>query len=131
MRRSVPLSAAALALATGVKTILLTLLVCSCGSDSSENRNAGNIGPQAKDSVVIIMSGADSVSVFELLDRDHDVEFQSTISGVFVTAIDSIKNGDGTYWIYSVNDSMPPVAADAFVTSSGDVVKWHFRRAQR
>ena len=45
-----------------------------------------------------------------------------------MTAIDSIENSAGAYWIYSVNDSVPQVACDKYVTKNGDVVKWHFQK---
>jgi hypothetical protein len=116
---------------------LLSLLVLACGSQSGDGRvrtsdstaRAADV-PAVRDSVVIELEGRDSLTVFELLRRARQVEYRSTTMGVFVTAIDSIENGNNAYWIYSVNDSTPSVASDRFVTRGGDTVRWHFRKAE-
>ncbi len=86
------------------------------------------MAPALRDSIVIELTGKDSVSVFDLLRGSHAVCFQSTMGGVFVKQIDSAKNSMSAFWIYSVNDTMPKVAADRFVTHTGDRVKWHLRK---
>jgi hypothetical protein len=80
------------------------------------------------DSVVIELAGRDSVSVFELLEESHEVDYKSSAMGPFVTAIDSISQGEGAYWIYMINDTVAPVAADKAVTRDGDRVTWHLRK---
>ena len=115
--------------------ILLTFLLCSCGSKTenesylrqSEAGDSTTLSPPP-DSVVIELAGADSQTVFDLLKDGHEVEYKSSVMGIFVTAIDSIENSAGACWIYSVNDSVPQVACDKYVTKNGDVVKWHFRK---
>jgi len=79
--------------------------------------------------MTIELLGADSVSVFDLLVAEHDVDYLSSGTGVFVKAIDSVANNTGYYWLYSVNDSMAQAAADKYLTSDGDRVVWHYRRA--
>ena len=116
-------------------TVLLTFLLCSCDSKTkkesdqrqSEAGNSMALSPPP-DSVVIELAGADSQTVFDLLKDGHEVEYKSSVMGIFVTAIDSIENSARAYWIYSVNDSVPQVACDKYVTKNGDVVKWHFRK---
>lgn len=113
----------------------MTFLLCSCGSKTenesdlkqSEAGNSTALSPPP-DSVVIELAGADSQTVFDLLKDGHEVEYKSSVMGIFVTAIDSIENSAGAYWIYSVNDSVPQVASDKYVTKNGDVVKWRFRK---
>jgi hypothetical protein len=115
--------------------VLSMFLLCSCDSKTENERDlrqseAGDstaLSPPP-DSVVIELVGADSQTVFDLLEDSHEVEYKSSVMGIFVTAIDSIENSTGAYWIYSVNDSMPQVACDKYVTKHGDVVKWHFRK---
>ena len=82
----------------------------------------------AQDSVLVELTGRDSVSVFDLLRQSHAVCFQESMGGVFVKQIDSAKNSASAFWIYSVNDTMPKVAADRLLTRTGDRVKWHFRK---
>jgi len=79
------------------------------------------------DRLAIEMVGVDSMSVFDLLIQNHQVDFQGSPLGVFVKAIDSIENGGGYFWLYSVNDSMAQVSCDKYMTSNGDRIKWHFR----
>jgi len=118
--------------------ILLALFLCSCDSrtENESELSQSKAGDSAvisvpSDSMVIELAGADSQTVFELLRNSHRVEYKSSAMGVFVTAIDSIENSSGAYWLYSVNDSMPQVACDKYVTKSGDVVKWRFRKTSR
>lgn len=121
-----------------VWAILLPFLVSSCGTevDNDTGLRQSDTGDSPAlsapvDSIVIELAGADSRTAFDLLKSNHQVEYKSSVMGVFVTAIDSIENSAGAYWLYSVNDSMPLVACDKYVTKSGDMVKWHFRKATR
>lgn len=118
-----------------IAAILLLLTVYSCGRGADRDHNKKH--PDARertarvaspDSVTILLAGADSLTVFELLRNSHRVEYKSTATGVFVTSVDSVQNGNGVCWIYSVNDTMPAIACDRSVTSHGDTVKWHFRK---
>lgn len=110
-------------------------LFLSCNAQQSDQRDAGNQKSSAlrsadRDSLTIILTGEDSVSVFELLKRSHRVDSWSTAVGVFVNGIDSMKNSPRVFWIYSVNDSLPDIASDKKITKAGDKVVWHFRRMQ-
>ena len=115
--------------------VLSTFVLCSCDSKTenesdlkqSEAGDSTALSPPP-DSVIIEFAGADSQTVFDLLKDSHEVEYKSSVMGIFVTAIDLIENSAGAYWIYSVNDSVPQVACDKYVTKNGDVVKWHFRK---
>jgi len=117
---------------------LSTFLLYSCGSKTEkesylkQTETAKSMVPlPLSDSVIIELAGADSQTVFDLLRNGRQVEYRSSAMGVFVTAIDSIENGGGAYWLYSVNDSILPVACDKYVTKIGDIVKWHFRKTTR
>ncbi|MBD3258531.1 DUF4430 domain-containing protein [candidate division GN15 bacterium] len=116
----------------GRLTVLLLLLLASlsgCGSDTDQS-SADRDSATDQDSVVIALDGEDSVSVFEILTREHEVDFESSAMGVFVRAIDSIEGGDGYYWFYAVNDTMGQTAADKRITATGDRVTWHLRRVE-
>jgi len=121
-----------------LSAILSTFLLYSCDSktekesDLKQTETANSMVPLLPfDSVIIELVGADSQTVFDLLRNDHQVEYKSSVMGVFVTAIDSIENGGSAYWIYTVNDSIPPVACDKYVTKSGDILKWHFQKTEK
>jgi hypothetical protein len=109
--------------------------VLSCGEKQRENAGSSgryNLASElAKlDSVTIVLTGEDSVSVFELLKRLHRVDSWSTAVGVFVNGIDTLKNGPRVFWVFSVNDTMPEIASDKRITKNGDRVVWHFRRLE-
>lgn len=79
------------------------------------------------DSLVIELKGEDSSSVFDILKARHKVKYFSSAMGIFVTAIDSLKNTPRLFWVYSVNDSMAKIACDKYITKTGDKIKWHYR----
>lgn len=83
------------------------------------------------DSLVIALQGVDSINVLELLLLTHEVDYLTTAGGAFVRSIDSVHGTDDFVWIYSVNDTMPNMAADRYVTGGSDTVKWHFRRIRK
>ena len=113
--------------------LILCLLFISCSR--KEEKNYADISKElatsdnARDSLVIELEGTDSMSVFDLLLNEHDVKFKSSLQGVFVAAIDSVKTGDGYYWIYTVNDSAAQTACDKYITRNGDRIKWLFRKS--
>ena len=115
-------------------TMSTLLFIIACQSDKeSQTRLEKQPEPASPthtnaDSMIIELTGVDSLTVLELLKNDHRVNFRSSAMGVFITAIDSISNNRDTYWIYSVNDSIPSVACDKYLTHEGDRVKWHFRK---
>ncbi|UCG62235.1 MAG: DUF4430 domain-containing protein [Candidatus Zixiibacteriota bacterium] len=86
---------------------------------------------QPFDSLVIELNGIDSLTVFDVLLKAHEVDYFSTAAGVLVRGIDSVTNSRGFFWLYSVNYSMPRVAADRYMTRHGDTVRWHYRRISK
>ena len=108
-------------------------LLLSCKAQQSEKADASKQSNRAsevsaRDSLTIVLTGQDSVSVFELLKQSHQVDSWSTAIGVFVNGIDTMRNSPRVFWIYSVNDSMPDIASDRKITKAGDKVVWHFRK---
>lgn len=125
-----------------ILTLLLAIssmfVLCSCGSKTEKESDPrqGEAGDSTAlslhaDSIVIEFAGVDSQTVFDLLKDSHQVEYKPSALGVFVTAIDSIENSANACWIYSVNDSIPPVACDRYVTRNGDLVRWHLRKSRQ
>jgi hypothetical protein len=116
--------------------ICLSVAGCSKQAATSKTADTQTDGPGAdttrpvknRDSVTIELTGADSATVFDLLKARHRVDYLSTAGGVFVKSIDSVANGTSVFWIYSVNDTNPKVAADRMLTRTGDRVVWHFRK---
>lgn len=109
-----------------IAILLTTLALFSIACATSDQ--SGDTESSPVDSIVVEQIGRDSVSAFDLLLADHMVNYKQTASGAFVTGIDSVKVGGGYFWLYSVNDSMPKTAADNYITSEGDTVRWIFRK---
>ena len=114
---------------------ILVISYAGCAKESStpkvepaDSTAAQTTLPENRDSVTVELVGADSVTVFDLLKAGHKVDFLNTSGGVFVKGIDSINNGTSTFWVYSVNDTTPKVAADLMYTKAGDKIVWHFRK---
>ena len=111
--------------------LLITAALIACGGQTDDSSSdADTSAPaSASDSLVITLVGEDSVSVLQLLQRDHEVDLKSSVMGVFVTAIDSLETAPSVFWVYTVNDTSPKVACDRMLTRDGDMVRWHFRKS--
>ncbi|MFZ1684866.1 MAG: DUF4430 domain-containing protein [Candidatus Zixiibacteriota bacterium] len=106
---------------------LIACLLTSCGNKGKKDQADISV-PSGADSTVIALVGRDSVSVLDLLKESHTVNSWGTVMGTYVESIDSLKNSSTVFWIYSVNDSIPQVASDKWMTRTGDRVAWHFRK---
>ena len=104
------------------------LMLASCGGDKTGDTAQTDPPEEYTDSLIIELSGVDSLTVFELLRQEHEVAYNSSLQGVFVTAIDSIAGGGGYFWIYEVNDSTASVACDRYMTRQGDKIVWYLRK---
>jgi len=107
------------------------LLSCSSGDDKADSGDGtvfDSLAIEYEDSITIELTGRDSVSVFQLLREEHDVEYLATALGVFVKSIDSVENGSRSFWIYTVNDSVSETASDKYITCENDRVRWHYRK---
>lgn len=108
--------------------IVSLLLVSGCGKQSEGEKAASTEEPVNRDSIVLEMVAEDSLTVFEILQENHTVDFKSSLMGIFVRAIDSLEHSSNAYWLYSVNGEMPKTACDKYVASAGDTIRWHLRK---
>ena len=115
--------------------VLTAFAACSCADKKESAKvpqtDASRADNLPYDSLTIELQGGDSLTVLEVLMQTHEVDYINTAAGVFVRGIDSVDSSDRFFWLYSVNDDMPQVSADRYITRSGDVVKWHFRRISK
>jgi hypothetical protein len=79
---------------------------------------------------IITLPDSSGLSVFELLDSYHEVEYNRLPSGVFVKSIDSISSTRSAYWLYFVNDSAGMLASDKYMLSGGEKVEWRLMSSQ-
>jgi hypothetical protein len=111
----------------GLILVLALVLWSGCSSEDSDH-SAKTKDMQPYDSIVIELPGKDSMSVLEVTDAAHDIDARTSAMGSFVIQIDTIRNSPGFFWVCSVNGEMIDVAADKYITRTGDVVRWHYRR---
>mgnify|MGYP001057667523 CR=1 FL=1 len=98
-----------------IVTICATI-VCMVGCNSADDAadtSAATLDPA--DSLVLVMVAEDTSTALELLAANYEVSSHSTTMGVFVKAIDSLEGGGNAFWVFSVNDTMPQVAASLVV----------------
>lgn len=70
---------------------------------------------------------SEKTSVFEMLQRIADVEYQEYPGvGVYVTSIDNKAATESKWWIYQVNGVYPNVAADKYIVTDGDNIVWKY-----
>ncbi|MFH2036552.1 MAG: DUF4430 domain-containing protein [Candidatus Zixiibacteriota bacterium] len=107
----------------------LVLLLATCfGCADKKEKSDSNANSEPFDSLIVDLVGRDSISVFDLLREEHQVDFIESAVGNFVHAVDSVSINQNFGWMYSVNDTMGTVASDKYITKDGDVVKWHYRK---
>jgi len=109
------------------KIYLLLILFCfitGCGGDYAGKADSGT----DIDSMTIVLTGQRDRSVLEITMENHDVGYIESSTGAFVRRIDSVENKGRYGWVYSVNDTPGQTAADKYMTSDSDIIKWHFRK---
>lgn len=111
-----------------VFALVVPLLVAGCGNSDKQAKADLTTAADKQDSLTVELFGLESKSVFDLLAEKHVVRYTWSPTGVFVKEIDSVANGGGYFWVYTVNDSAGTVPADQYQTKNGDRIVWHFRR---
>ena len=114
--------------------LLLLITTAAFGCNTEDNKqtktnSTDTLSSTQVDSFVIELIGIDSLTVLELLQREHHVTGQTSAMGYFVSSIDSISSSRETFWIYTVNDNTPSVACDRYVCTEGDIIKWHLKKS--
>ena len=100
----------------------IMVLLAACSSEKADTADTTVPKPLS-----YTMTGVDSTSVFTILERSHAIGYKESAMGIFVTAIEETKNGDSGYWTYTVNGTPPKVAADKYLTATGDTIVWIYQ----
>jgi len=96
--------------------LLFTLLIlATCASEKSSA------------SKTIELDAVDGKTVFELLAASHEVEFKQHTLGVFIIAIDSVKNSGNQYWGLYINGEPVSEACDKITVSADDKIEWRYK----
>jgi hypothetical protein len=123
-----------------VGVVALGLVTCGDGGEdrarpglSSAEGNGILVVSYAPDSADTFAAvGHDSIVVLEWLRRATDdagipLELKEYPFGIMVEAIGPLRNGDGGYWLYEVNDGGVPEAASSHPVAAGDTVRFFFQ----
>ncbi len=106
-------------------SVIFSIMLITCSEPKQEAKDTESVN---RDSLTIELNGSDSLTVFEILKLNHKVTTKSSAIGKFVTGIDSIFAGDGYFWVYTVNDTVPQIACDKMKVGKTDNIKWYFRK---
>ena len=128
--------------------LIFLLLGTACRSDSPQKENSRppvtehrepsdsvflilDYSTIRADTSAMILSSSDTLTVLELLQtltaRDSVVlKTKSYPIGVMVEQIGDRKNGDGGYWLYTVNGEAIPKAVSAYPICPGDTIRFFF-----
>jgi hypothetical protein len=123
---------------------LLMVLNVGCGSDHADHETPVIEVRKMMDSVYLlidyagrtdtlgtIISRSDSLHVLDLLlnlaTRDNiPVETRRFTVGTMIEQIGDRRNGEGGYWLYTVNSESIPQAASAYPVQPGDTIRFFF-----
>ncbi len=109
-----------------MKTRALQVMTAAALAVVLSSIGCSSAGDDREVTTIISLPDSSGVSVFELLDALHQVDYRETSSGIFVTGIDGISNSSSSYWIYFVNDSAGTVASNMHILQGGEKVEWRF-----
>lgn len=67
-------------------------------------------------------------NVFDLLlQKATSVKYESTSFGKMVTAINNSSQGNGKYWLYSIDNKEAAVGAESYKCQGKEKIKWELK----
>ncbi len=100
----------------------LTLTLSGCNFKKADVSTSRTFSQE-----VINYDGVEGKTAYDILKEKYKVEADQSSFGVMVKSIDGLKNSDNKFWLYSINDKQPDVAADKYITKVGDKIKWEYK----
>lgn len=62
-----------------------------------------------------------------LLTKTQTIKFQDSSYGKMVTTIDNSSQGNGKYWLYSINGKEATTAANLYICEDSEEIKWELK----
>ncbi len=122
------------------------IVLLGCGTESAKQERAAteirgtidsvhlliDYATDRIDTLATVISRHDSLDVLNLLINLTRRESIALVTreyavGTMVEQIGERRNGDGGYWVYTVNSEAIPRAASAYVVQPGDTIRFLFR----
>jgi len=66
-------------------------------------------------------------TAFELLEEKNQIQASESDFGKFVVTINGVEQGEGKYWLYSVDDKEATVSATGYVCQGQEKIKWELK----
>lgn len=112
----------------GLALVLLALLIWG-GSYVVNQGKSKQTQQEAEQVKTISYVGVEGKTALELLATEHQVDYQTSEFGAFVSEIDGIKNTSDTFWMFYVNGNLAEVSADKYATKAGDKIEWKYEKS--
>lgn len=77
--------------------------------------------------VMVSYSCEEGKSVFDLLSSKENVEANDGSFGKFVSEINGVSQGNGKYWLYTVDGQEATVGASAYICKGGEAIIWELK----
>jgi hypothetical protein len=66
-------------------------------------------------------------SAFDVLDEKNEIKYSESSFGKLVTSINGKSQGDGKYWLYSIDEKEATVGANAYICIGKEEIKWELK----
>lgn len=135
MRNQIKKGFAGIIIAVIIAAVIIGAVVYKISLTDNKTNNVDTLNqpatvvaePEKIDLKIVEYSGVERKNVLELLQQNAKVEYTPNDNGAFITSVNGIKNSDTEFWLYSVNGVDATVAADKYITKSGDRIKWEYK----
>lgn len=104
--------------------IALASILSGCSLKSASNDTSLSEVSQSK---IINLNGEEGKSVYDLLKAQNQVEASDSSFGVMIKSINGLASNDKEFWLYSVNGTPAEVAADKYISKTGDQIVWEYK----
>ena len=106
--------------------IALTAFVVKDLKNLRRNQILGNKEEIQIPNKYISYLGQDGKTVFELLRKNHNVEFSKSDMGIFINSVDGLENSTSNFWLYYVDGIPGETSADKFITKNQQKIEWRY-----